>query len=132
MGNASFLISQTMFFENNYATYKLVEEVMYVKYKPIFLDLPEAMCIVKDRLELQKGQFMPVLCDIREIKEINKAARAYLSIEGSAFVKAVAFIVGSPISESLSSFYIHTNRPSIPTRSFNNVQEALRFLEAYK
>ena len=96
------------------------------------MDLSEAVCVVKDRLDLQKGQFMPVLCDIRQIKEINKAARVYLSIEGSAFIKAVAFIVDSPVSESLSSFYIHTNRPSIPTRSFNNVQEALKYLEAYK
>jgi len=121
-----------MSFENDYATYEIIEGILHVKYKNIVLDLPEAVYIVKDRLDMQEGQFMPVLCDIRDIKEINKAARVYLSIEGSAFIKAVAFIVGSPVSEMLSEFYLRTSKPTIPTKSFNNIREALRFLNVYK
>lgn len=132
MGITSFLILRIMIYENEYATYEIIEGILHVKYKNIVVDLPEAVFIVKDRLDLQEGQYMPVLCDIREIKEINKAARVYLSIEGSAFIKAVAFIVESPVSEMLSEFYLRTSKPTIPTRSFDNVHDAMLFLNTFK
>ncbi|MBJ7881618.1 DUF7793 family protein [Gelidibacter salicanalis] len=133
MGITSFLILHTMMtYENEYATYQIIEGILHVKYKNIAVDLPEAVYIVKDRLDLQEGQFMPVLCDIRDIKEINKAARIYLSIEGSAFIKAVAFIVESPVSEMLSQFYLRTSKPTIPTEAFDNIHDALVYLNAYR
>lgn len=132
MGITSFLILRIMIYENEYATYEIIEGILHVKYKNIVVDLPEAVFIVKDRLDLQEGQYMPVLCDIRDIKEISKAARVYLSIEGSAFIKAVAFIVESPVSEMLSEFYLRTSKPTIPTRSFDNVHDAMLFLNTFK
>jgi len=121
-----------MSLENAYATYEIIDGILHMKYKNIVLELPEAILIVKDRLGLQQGQYLPVLCDIREIKEINKAARVYLSLEGSTFIKAVAFIVESPVSEMLSQFYLKTSKPTIPTKSFNNTFEALGFLNSFK
>ncbi|MGV8815779.1 MAG: hypothetical protein ACOH2D_16875 [Gelidibacter sp.] len=121
-----------MFHENDYATYKIVEGIVHVIYKNIDLDISQAVHIVKDRLLLQAGQFMPVLCDIRAIQGIDKASRAYLSLEGSAFVKAVAFVVDSPVSEMLSDLYLSTNSPPIPTRSFSNSEEALKFLNGFR
>tara|TARA_R110002073_G_scaffold327921_3_gene508846 strand:- start:3849 stop:4223 length:375 start_codon:yes stop_codon:yes gene_type:complete len=119
--------------ENAYATYKLENGILYVVYsKDVILDLPAAVYIVKDRLSMHEGRFLPVLCDIRQIKEINKAARAYLSIEGSILIKAVAFIVDSPVSEMLSEFYLRTSKPPIPTESFNTMEEALKFLNKFK
>jgi len=121
-----------MYAENEYATYELLDGVLHVHYKDVILDLPAAMNIVKTRLTLQEGQFFPVLCDIRKIKEINKAARSYLSIEGSTLIKAVAFIVDTPVSIMLSEFYLKTSKPPIPTKSFVNITEALAFLNQYK
>lgn len=57
-----------MLHENDYATYKIVEGIVHVIYKNIDLDISQAVHIVKDRLRLQDGQFMPVLCDIRAIQ----------------------------------------------------------------
>lgn len=121
-----------MLHENDYATYKIVDGIVHVIYKNIDLDISQAVHIVKDRLLLQAGQFMPVLCDIRAIQGIDKASRAYLSLEGSAFVKAVAFVVDSPVSEMLSDLYLSTNSPPIPTRSFSNSEEALKFLNGFR
>jgi hypothetical protein len=119
--------------ENEYAAYKLVDGILFVTYaKDVILDLPAAVYIVKDRLSLHEGRFLPVMCDIRQIKEINKAARAYLSIEGSVLVKAVAFIIDSPVSEMLSQFYLRTSKPPIPTEAFDNYEEALEFLKNFK
>lgn len=118
---------------NEYADYAIIDDIFHITYKDnIVLNLPAAVQIVKDRLSIQEGRFMPVLCDIRKIKSINKAARGYLSIEGSILVTAVAFIIDSPVSEMLSEFYLKTSKPPIPTRSFNNVQDALLFLKEFK
>lgn len=121
-----------MFHENDYATYKIVEGIVHVIYKNIDLDISQAVHIVKDRLLLQAGQFMPVLCDIRAIQGIDKASRAYLSLEGSAFVKAVAFVVDSPVSEMLSDLYLSTNSSPIPSKTFVNNVEALKFLNGFR
>ena len=123
----------TLFSENDYASYKLADGILFITYnKDVILDLPAAVYVVKERLLLHEGRSLPVLCDVRHIKEVNKAARSYLSIEGSILVKAVAFIVDSPVSEMLSEFYLRTNTPTIPTKAFNNFDVALKFLNQYK
>ena len=118
---------------NEYATYQIIDGILHIDYhKDVVLDLPAAVYIVKDRLSIQEGRFMPVLCDIRYIQAINKAARGYLSIEGSVLVKAVAFLIDSPVSEVLSEFYLRTSKPPIPTESFTTKNEALRFLSDFR
>lgn len=120
-------------FENEYATYSLEDGILYITYnKDVVLDLPAAVYVVKDRLLIHEGRSLPVICDIRQISEINKAARTYLSIEGSTLIKAVAFIVESPVSEMLSEFYLRTSKPPIPTESFNDIEQALKFLNKFK
>lgn len=121
-----------MVVENHYATYEIIDAIVHVTYKNIVLDMEQAVQIVEDRLRLQTGRFMPVLCDIRAIQGIDKAARAYLSLEGSAFVNAVAFVVDSPVSEMLSDIYLATNSPTIPTKSFLNREEAIKYLNSFR
>ncbi len=119
-------------FENDYAAFKLQDGVLYVTYhRDVCIDLKAATEVVQDRLSLHEGQSLPVLCDMRGVKEVNKAARAYLAIEGSILIKAVAFIVEPPVTEMLSLFYIRTSAPPIPTKPFKNLEEALVFLEPY-
>ncbi len=121
------------YFKNDYAEYSIDNGILYITYhKGVCIDLNAAAQIVKDRLSLHESQFLPVLCDIRGVKEVNKSARAYLALEGSTLIKAVAFLVEPPVSEILSLFYIQTSKPPIPTRSFENIEEALTFLNTYK
>lgn len=121
------------FFENDYATYKLLNDgILSVRYhNDISIDFKAAVQTVKDRLLIQQGERLAVLCDIRGVKEINKSAREYLAVEGSVLIKAVAFIVESPVSEVLSSFYLRTNNPPIPNRSFQSIEKAKSFLNSF-
>lgn len=121
-----------MFIENEFATYTIDDGILHIEYKDVNLDLSAAISVVKDRLLLQEGECIPVLCDIHHIKEINMAARIYLSVEGSAFINAVAFIVATPVSEMQSKFYLSTRKPRIPTMVFEKKSDALMFLNKYK
>ncbi|MDP5229003.1 MAG: hypothetical protein NWQ38_01315 [Cellulophaga sp.] len=120
------------FFENDYTSYRFYDDILHVIYhQGVSIDLIAAVQIVKDRLILQEGQSFAILCDIRGIKEINKAARSYLAIEGSTLIKALAVIVDAPVSEIMWEFYIRTSNPPIPTKSFKNSEEALIFLHRF-
>lgn len=120
------------YFENDHCSYRFVDGILHVIYhQGATIDFKAAIQIVKDRLFLHEGMSFPVLCDIRGIKEINKPARAYLAIEGSMLVKAVAVLVQRPVSQLVSEFYIRTSNPPIPTQSFENEEEALDFLRKF-
>lgn len=121
------------FYKNDYATYKLEDDILVIIYHSgVYIDLKAAVQVVKDRLLIQQGDRFAVLCDIRGIKEINKSARNYLALEGSVLIKAVAIIVEPPVSEILSTFYLRTNKPPIPNDSFHSFEEAKIFLKNLK
>ncbi|SFZ89522.1 hypothetical protein SAMN05428642_101359 [Flaviramulus basaltis] len=120
------------YFENDYTSYKYQEGILYVTYhEGVSIDLKAAVKIVEDRLFIHEGLHLPVLVDIRGIKEIDKPARAYLAIEGSTLIKAVAVIVRPPVSKMLSEFYIRTSNPIVPTQSFDKIEEAIIFLKTH-
>ena len=120
------------YFENDYTSYRFHDGVLHIIYhQGVSVDLKAAQQIVKDRLLLHEGRLLPVLCDIRGMKEINKSARAYLAMEGSTLIKAVAVIVEPTVSKMLSEFYIRTSNPPIPTQSFEEIDDALVFLQEF-
>ena len=120
------------YFENDYTSFKFHDGLLHITYlHDVCIDLNAAVEIVRDRLLLHEGRHLPILCDIRGIKEINKSARAYLAIEGSVLIKAVAVIVEPPVSKMISEFYIQTSNPPIPTKSFENMEDAMAFLKEY-
>ncbi|WP_142784078.1 DUF7793 family protein [Changchengzhania lutea] len=120
------------YFENDYTSYRFLDGVLHIIYhQGVTVDLEAAVQIVEDRLTLHEGREFPVLCDIRGVKEINKSARAYLAMEGSTLITAVAVIVDPPVSEMLSEFYIRTSNPPIPTKTFDSMEHAIAFLSGF-
>lgn len=116
--------------ENKYAIYLMTEELMHIIYKKdLCIDLKAAQIIVGDRMMLQNGKEMPVLCDIREVRRVNKSARDYLALEGSQWITVLAFLVDPPVTDVISSIYLGTHAQSIPTGSFAKKSEALAFLK---
>ncbi|SDE61242.1 DUF7793 family protein [Cellulophaga baltica] len=120
------------YFENDYTSFRFHDDVLHIIYhQGTSIDLNAAIQIVKDRLTLQEGQSLPILCDVRGIKEINKAARSYLALEGSTLIKALAVIVDPPVSKIMWDFYIRTSNPPIPNKSCESMDEALTFLKKF-
>ena len=115
--------------ENNYAIYLLTDDLLHIIYKKVpCINLKAAQLIVKDRMELQEGKPMPVLCDIRQVLNIDKAARDYLALEGSLWVEKLAFLIDPPVTDMISSIYLDTHAHKVPTQSFSNKSEALDYL----
>ena len=115
--------------ENNYVIYLLTDNLLHIIYKKVpYIDLQAAEIIVRDRMQLQQGKEMPVLCDIREVRNINKPARDYLALEGSQWITAIAFLIDPPITDVISSIYLETHPKNVLTRSFTDKSEALTFL----
>ena len=115
--------------ENNYALYLLTDDLIHIVYKKVpYIDLKAAQLIVKDRMQLQEGRAMPVLCDIREVRKIDKPARDYLALEGSQWITVLAFLIDPPVTDVISSLYLETHPQKVPTKSFTDKNEALAYL----
>ncbi|WKB81815.1 hypothetical protein IZU89_12310 [Cellulophaga lytica] len=118
---------------NTYATYELIDDIIYITYrKNVILNLQAAEIVIKDQFSLHSGLKRGILCDIRHVKAIDKAARVYMAREGSILVSALALIVDSPVSIMMSEFYLKTSNSAVPTASFKSTEEALLFLNKYK
>lgn len=117
--------------ENTYAVYLLTDDLLHIIYKKgHYIDLKAAQHIVRDRMMLQEGREMPILCDIREVRRVNKPARDYFALEGSLWIRALAFLIDPPVTDVISTFYQSTHALSVPTQSFTKKSEALAFLRA--
>ena len=122
----------TDYIENEYARFCIEKDILFFVYKDgISIDETVAMKVVKDRLLLQQSKAFLILCDMRGVKSINKIARNYLAIEGSALIKAVALLVNNPLTDTISGFYIKTSNPAITTQVFTEREDALEFLNNY-
>ena len=119
------------YFQNAFAEFWTEHDVLFFVYKPgVVITLDAAKQIVGDRLKVQKGTTFPVFCDMRGIKDSERAARDYLAKEGSSLVKAVAVLTDSPVTKIMLNFYLTISRPLIPTKMFTNETQALEFLKS--
>jgi len=117
--------------ENPYAIYLLSHELLHIIYKKgPCIDLKAARIIVNDRMKLQEGRELPILCDIREVRKVNKPARDYFAREGSLWIKALAFLIDPPVTDTISNFYMGTHSQKVLTKSFTQKSKALAFLRS--
>ncbi len=115
-----------------YADFWIEEGILFFVYKPnILVDLEAARAVVKERLRFQNGISYPILCDIRQLKTANKAAREYLAEQGCVNALAVALLIEKAYSGTLSTAFINISNPSVPTREFTSMPEALWFLDGF-
>ena len=85
-------------------------------------------------LELGGGQKIVALYDLRDNKSFtsDRETRAYVAGEsGEQVCKAVALLIGSPVSRMVGNFYLRISKPIYPTRLFTSEEEALAWLETF-
>lgn len=121
------------YFENTIAKIWIEDGILFFEYKPgTSITIEVAKKIVESRIEVQDSKAYPVFCDIRGITSSTKTARDFLANEGSILVKAMSALALEPVSAGIVDFYIHANKPRVPTKIFTSKYLALKFLEPYK
>ncbi|MGV8946492.1 MAG: hypothetical protein ACOH1N_08695 [Lutibacter sp.] len=123
----------TELFENEYAKIWIKDQILFFEYKPdLVIDLVAAQRVVADRIRFQNEVAYPIFCDIRGVVDFDKAARDYLAHSGSVLTKAVGFLVHHKVSQTIATFYVKINKPSVPTQLFEDKIAAIAFLSNYK
>jgi hypothetical protein len=82
--------------------------------------------------ELSGQRRLPQLVDMRPVKSIERAARAWLAgPEAARLNLAVAILVGSPLSRAIGNFFLGLNKTLVPSRLFTTETEALAWLRTF-
>lgn len=118
--------------ETKYSYLKIDGGILHCRYKPMeIIDLHISKAGIRDRIEFSEYNDYPCLFDIREAGKVTKEARDYLANEGSAYLKASALIINSPVLKMLANFFIIVNQPKIPTKIFTDPDQAVEWLSQY-
>lgn len=82
--------------------------------------------------KLVAGRPTPVVVDLRPVRSQSAEARAaFAGAEATKVTLACALVIESPLSRVLGNFYLGFNRPQSPTRLFNSVEDAERWLSTF-
>lgn len=121
------------YYENDFATYSLFLDIVYVYYKSkLTITREAARVIVYDRLLFQNDTSYPVLCDITDVYYITQGARTYFALQGSLLTQAIAIVCKTTAKQFMAEYFIRVENPVIETRLFSNESLALDFLEHFK
>lgn len=78
---------------------------------------------------LREGEKIKFLSDLRGVSKFEPEHRKVISQHmGIAFVKAAA-LIDSPVSKVIMNIFMILNRPSIPSRIFNDMDSATLWLK---
>ncbi len=81
---------------------------------------------------LFKDKKFPLLVDSRDIRSMTKEARELFSTHGrETKINSMAVVIKSPISRVIGNFFLGINNPPVPTRLFDNPEDALKWLKQY-
>ena len=119
--------------ENQYFKCWLDEGIVYSEYKVDVLDIEAARGCVSLRMQLIDDKSYPTLIDGRSVKDIYKEARDFFSSEeGSEGISASALITHSVVGKFIGSFFLKINRPTVPIKIFNSIEEAVSWLKQFR
>lgn len=76
-----------------------------------------------------KDKKFPIMIDARGIKSMSREARNHFSARGrDSKTNSFGIIVKSPISRVVGNFFLGISKPSVPTKLFENEEEAKQWL----
>ena len=96
------------------------------------VDLDVAKEEIAAYVVLCKNEARPILVNIRNVKSATGEARSHLAGEKAATViRAVALLIGSPLSKIIGNFFLGLNKTSFPSKLFTSEGEALEWLRGF-
>ncbi len=96
------------------------------------LELTDAVLIVEAMGKLGGGKKYPLFIDCDEFASVDKEVRVFsASAESNIYVLAEAIAYDSLAHKLISNFYIKYNKPSVPTKTFPDKEEAIAWLKTF-
>lgn len=96
-------------------------------------DLKDALENLLLTKELSLGKPRPLLVDMTGIKSMTREAREEYAKAGvDSLVTAIGLVTRSAMSRIVANFFLSFNKPSVPTRLFNNIEAAKKWLMQYR
>ena len=116
--------------------WKLNEEVILVRYKDgIHLDVDDAIEVSAASIALMEDRKFLALVDARNMGgTLGKKAGDYFAKDENlnAHMKAQALVVNSLAIKLIARFYLKINKPLSEAKIFNEIEEAMDWLETKK
>jgi hypothetical protein len=107
----------------------IVRALIFAGTEQTRADAAEAIAAVG---EIAGHRRRPLLVDLRATKSMDRGARAEYAGEAAVAVnRAVALLVGSPLTRVIASFFMGLGKPTVPTRMFTSEAEALAWLRTF-
>lgn len=105
--------------------------ILYISLKEDYEDITlEQMKQLTETIgKIGNGNKQKIIIDIASFNTMSEEAKKYsASAEGQIYTKANAVVINSLAAKLGANFFIKFNRPSTPTRIFNSVDEAVKWL----
>lgn len=94
--------------------------------------LDQAKASVAAIWKVAEHNLRPLLLDMRPIRSQKREVRGYYnSAEASKHYKAVAVLVGSPISKMIGNIFIGIGKLPVPTKLFSAEAEGMEWLKGF-
>ena len=120
--------------ETSIGTHYIENDVLYIIFKDgADVDLEGILESKQARIDLQQGNPMKILVDLRGLFHISKEAREVAAEDQHADMSiAMALVSNSLGTRMISNFFIKFNKPKSPTKMFTNKDKALLWLNEFK
>lgn len=112
------------------ADYEYENFILVVKPKAdLFLDAPEMKAMLQEAVAFTGYEKYYALIDTTEHVDSSAEARNYYAkSELTKYRLADAFVIGSLATRLVTNFYFAINKPTVPSKMFNNKKEAMNWL----
>ena len=91
--------------------------------------LADAVEMMEMHRTLTAGKPRCLLMNITAVRALAREVRSYFGDPEHATIhKAVALVVGSPLSRAVGNFFLGLNKPAVPMRLFSDEESAVNWL----
>lgn len=118
--------------ENDFATYEIRKGVLFCRFKKgCILALPAAKKISEGRIICQNGTAYPILCDIRQVINADKAAKDYFISHSSHLITVLVFVVSNELEFAMVKYFVSSSKTIIPIKAYYSEEKAIAALKEY-
>lgn len=126
--------NKPVIYEYTHSYMWLENGIVCCKYKPgLIMKINLARKMVKDRKQVAGGVTRPFLVDLSGLIAVDRESMIYLAgKEATEFMSAGAMYATGPVQELIVKSFLKMDKPPIPSKLFNDWQEAFNWLQTFK